>query len=137
MFDDMVDMVLMIQVRSTKKSVCGCKPNVSGNGESWASAYKTLAEAWATALCGNVQAIHVARGTYYPNGQQNSTTRDRPLPYCGAGLNCWRLPDGRWLPQFWFKPHNTQRQYWQQCISTDNIYHVLVIAGLTPTPTPW
>lgn len=50
---------------------------VSGDGSSWATAFKTLKQAIDTAIvCTNLDTIHVAKGTYYPTGNQSGTNRN-------------------------------------------------------------
>jgi hypothetical protein len=133
MFDDMVDMgAYEFRCEAPKNLYVDASRTVSGNGESWASAYKTLAEAMATALCGNVQAIHVARGTYYPNGQQNSTNRDSAFTILRGGLKLLGgYPTGGGYRNFGLNPTILSANIGNSAISTDNSYHVLVIAGLT------
>jgi hypothetical protein len=51
--------------------------SVSGDGSSWATAFKTLKQAIDTAIiCTNLDTIHVAKGTYYPTGNQSGTDRN-------------------------------------------------------------
>lgn len=52
--------------------------NASGNGSTWATAYKTLSEALFIANnCSGVQQIHVRQGTYYPCNDDGTSTANR------------------------------------------------------------
>ncbi|HPI55089.1 MAG TPA: hypothetical protein PLU10_10375, partial [Chitinophagaceae bacterium] len=51
---------------------------VSGDGSSWSTAFKTLKQALDTAsICTSIDSIHVAKGSYYPTGNQNATDRNQ------------------------------------------------------------
>src|SRR5690606_20068338 len=63
---------------------------VSGNGGSWATAYKHLSSALEAAdQCAGIDTILVAKGTYYPAGVQYDTDRDKTFLIARGGLKVY------------------------------------------------
>jgi predicted outer membrane repeat protein len=59
----------------------------SGDGSSWEEAYRSLKEALTAAnYCPNIDTVFVARGTYYPTGNQNDDNRSESFSILRSGL---------------------------------------------------
>lgn len=103
---------------------------ISGDGSTWAKAFKTLSDAFAAARQhSNIGAIYIAAGTYYPTGSSSSTNRDSAfiIPQRGGLKLYGGYPNG-----------GGERDLFYQTILSGNIganvtqnsYHVLVMANI-------
>jgi hypothetical protein len=102
----------------------------SGNGESWATAYRTLSEAIAKAqFCTNIQNIYVAKGTYFPssvNDQDGVFLISRgKLKILGG------YPSGGGIRNANANKTILSGDIGTRELDTDNSYHIMIIAGLT------
>lgn len=104
----------------------------SGNGQSWANAYPTLKEALIEANSNTaIKEIRVAKGTYYPTGDQTGDDRNatfgiyrRDLAVLGG------YPSGGAGPRNWdANPTILSGEINNPNSKTDNSYHVVVVAG--------
>ncbi len=106
----------------------------SGAGTSWPAAFKTLGEALVVANANTTSAyinIHVAKGTYYPTGVQNSTDRDSAFQLMRGGL--WLFggyPNGGGTRNITANPTILSGDIGTANDPTDNSYHVLVATGI-------
>lgn len=108
---------------------------VSGSGDSWGTAFKTLSEAMEKArLCYNVNTILVARGTYYPTGQQNGTHRDSAflIPQRGGIKLYGGYPSGGGVRNTVGNPTILSGDIGTAGDNSDNSYHLLVITETLP-----
>ncbi|MES2777560.1 MAG: choice-of-anchor Q domain-containing protein [Bacteroidota bacterium] len=106
----------------------------SGAGTSWATAFKTLAEAVEAANAnGIIHEIYVAKGTYYPTGSsQNSTNRDSAFTIKRGGFEIYGgYPNGGGTRNLANNPTILSGDIATANIHSDNSYHIMVIAGLS------
>ncbi|MGE3823111.1 MAG: choice-of-anchor Q domain-containing protein [Bacteroidia bacterium] len=102
----------------------------SGNGSSWATAFKTVSEALAVAT--SCTDIHVAKGTYYPSGIQNSSDRDSALAILSGGIKLLGgYPSGGGVRNPQINKVYLDGDIGTAGNNTDNSYHILVIAGIS------
>lgn len=107
----------------------------SGNGESWGTAFKTLSEAMEKARdCANINTILVARGTYYPTGQQNGTNRDSAfiIPQRGRLKLYGGYPNGGGTRNVISNPTILSGDIGTAGDHSDNSYHLLVMTETLP-----
>lgn len=101
----------------------------SGNGTSWANAFKTLSEAL-TALngCPNINTIFIAKGTYYPSASSN---RDDAfiIPQRGDVKLYGGYPTGGGTRDVLANPVILSGDIGAANNNTDNSYHVMVITN--------
>jgi len=104
--------------------------SASGDGTSWAKAYRTLAEVMdATRYCSSIDTILIAKGTYYPTGPQAATNRDttfritRKLKIYGGFSN------GGGVRNITAHPTKLDGNIGNANDSLDNSYHILTING--------
>ncbi|WP_158643887.1 right-handed parallel beta-helix repeat-containing protein [Pseudobacter ginsenosidimutans] len=119
---------------STKLYVDGSKAS-SGTGASWGEAFKTMSEAMHRALqCNNVAEIHVAKGTYYPTGDQSSILRDSSflIPARGGLKLYGGYPNGGGTRNPVTNPTVLSGDIGTAGFHYDNSYHVLVMTGSLP-----
>jgi gliding motility-associated-like protein len=112
--------------------------DVNGNdaycGDSWGTALKTLSKALTIARGStNVDSILVAKGTYYPTGVQNGTNRDSSFVILRGTLKMYGgYPSGGGTRDIAGNPTILSGDIGRLNDSTDNSYHVMVIAGNIP-----
>jgi len=111
--------------------VDGSRPS-SGDGTSWATAYKTLAEAMQAAAGNtNITQILVATGTYYPAGPQTSTNRDSAFTILRGNLRIFGgYPAGGGNRDLTNNPTFLSGEINNTATLTDNSFHIMVIAAL-------
>lgn len=112
--------------------------NDANTGTSWGTAFKTLSNALNMAnsfsCYANVTSILVARGTYYPTGLQSGTDRDATFLVSRGGLKIYGgYPTGGGTRNITANPTILSGNINAANNSTDNSYHVMVIAGITAT----
>ena len=104
----------------------------TGTGISWTDAFTTLSQALAlahSATC--VDSILVAKGTYYPTGLQNGTNKDSAFALLRGGLKLYGgYPTGGGIRNVVTHPARLSGNIGLAGDSTDNSYHVMVIAGI-------
>lgn len=107
---------------------------VSGDGSSWAKAYKTLSDALKSASVDftTVDSILVAKGTYYPTGQQNAIDRDSSFLILRSGIKVYGgyAPGGSTLRDYVANPTILSGNIGNTNDPVDNCEHVLVVAGV-------
>lgn len=109
---------------------------VSGNGTSWLQAYKTLSEAlYSASINSNFDSILIAKGTYFPTGVQYSTNRDSTfLLRKSGGIKLYGgYPNGGGIRSTATNTTILSGDIGTINDSTDNSYHVMVIAGISPS----
>lgn len=107
----------------------------SGQGDSWANAFKTLSEAMERArYCINVNTIMVAKGTYYATGDQGGSNRDSAflIPQRGGIKIYGGYPNGGGTRNINAYPTILSGDIGVPGNNSDNSYHVLVMTGTTP-----
>src|SRR5215217_7367286 len=104
----------------------------SGTGGIWAQAYKTLGEALNAANAGTgAYIIHIAKGTYYPTGAANGTTRDTTYALSRGNIKIYGgYPSGGGTRNHTAYPVVLSGNINNAGISTDNSYHIMVIANI-------
>ncbi|MCO5248594.1 MAG: hypothetical protein M9887_06585 [Chitinophagales bacterium] len=103
--------------------------STSGNGLSWTTAFKTLTEAINLAnQTGTYNNIYVAKGTYYPTGQQNGTDRDATffINICDLKL-LGGYPNGGGVRNIKDNPTILSGDIGALGNMNDNSYHIMVI----------
>ncbi len=102
-----------------------------GDGSSWGNALKFLSDATRTARSNaNVKEIHVAEGTYYPTGLQSGAERERSFFVEGGGLKLYGgYPNGGGARDYQNNPTILSGDIGVPGNSTDNSYHVMIMAG--------
>jgi hypothetical protein len=104
----------------------------TGNGQSWANAYPTLKAALDEAN-GNtsITEIRVAKGTYYPTGDQIGTDRNAAFGIYRRNLSILGgYPTGGVGPRNWdANPTILSGEINNPSDQKDNSYHVVVVAG--------
>ena len=105
----------------------------SGAGTSWATAYKTLAEAMNAANTNSsITEIHVARGTYFPTGNQSNTNRDSAFTIIRGGLKLLGgFPAGGGARDILANFTILSGDIATENVHTNNSIHIMVIAGLS------
>jgi hypothetical protein len=104
----------------------------SGQGNSWANAFKTLSEALERArYCSNVNTIMVAKGTYYATGDQGGSNRDSAflIPQRGGIRIYGGYPNGGGTRNISVYPTILSGDIGIPGNNNDNSYHVLVMTG--------
>ncbi|MDE1191965.1 MAG: Ig-like domain-containing protein [Arachidicoccus sp.] len=104
----------------------------SGNGASWSSAFKTLNEAidWVK-ICPNITTINVAKGTYYPTGNQAGTNRDSSFIIFRGGIKIYGgFPSGGGTRNFINNPTILDGNIGSLSSVADNSYHIMVITQI-------
>ena len=109
--------------------------NDANIGTSWGTAFKTLSNALNMAnsfsCYSNVNTILVARGTYYPTGLQSGTDRDSTFLVSRGGIKIYGgYPTGGGTRNITANPTILSGNINAANNSSDNSYHVMVIAGL-------
>ncbi|HOY12378.1 MAG TPA: hypothetical protein PLY70_04530, partial [Saprospiraceae bacterium] len=101
----------------------------SGNGGTWATAFKEVREALAVASqCSNVNTIHVAKGTYLPTDDGD---RDVTFPILRGGLKIYGgYPSGGGTRNAAVNATTLSGDLGNAFDNSDNSYHVVVIAGV-------
>lgn len=105
----------------------------AGNGNSWATPLRTLKQALDRAnLCGNVQIIRVAKGTYYPNGVPESTDRWATFRIRRGGLKLiGGYPSGGGVRDVVNNETVLNGNQGDPGSSEDNAFHVVLIGGFS------
>ena len=105
--------------------------NDGNTGITWAQSFKTLSKALDYArTCLGVHAINVAKGTYYPTGNQTGTNRDSTF-LITRGLKIFGgYPIGGGSRNIATNPTILSGDIGTINSNTDNSYHVMVVAGL-------
>lgn len=118
---------------STALYVDASKSGSSGDGKSWSTAKKTLQEALEIAnSCSMITAIHVAEGVYKPSTTGN---RDHNF-FIGNSYSIYGgYPKGGGTRNPAVHPTILDGNIGSASISTDNSYHVVVIAGVSGNVT--
>ena len=105
-----------------------------GDGSSWDKALRYLSDATKAAndQAEAVAEIHVATGTYFPTGMQGGTNRDSAFLFLNGGLKLLGgYPHGGGERDVQAYPTILSGNVNDVADTTDNSYHVMVIAGLT------
>ncbi|WP_158639653.1 choice-of-anchor Q domain-containing protein [Arachidicoccus ginsenosidivorans] len=106
----------------------------SGDGSSWSKAFKTLSDALQGAVVDftTVDSILVAKGTYYPTGQQNSIDRDSSFLILRSGIKVYGgYPSGGvGTREAMVNPTILSGNIGNVNDPMDNSVHVLVVAGV-------
>ena len=102
----------------------------SGDGSSWANAFKELREAlYAASQCSSITTINIAKGTYKPT---DDTNRDSAFAILRGGLKIYGgYPGGGGTRNPAVNPTVLSGDIGTAGNASDNSYHVVVIAGLT------
>ena len=102
----------------------------SGDGSSWANAFKEVRDAlYAASQCSSITTINVAKGTYKPT---NDTNRDSAFAILRSGLKIYGgYPTGGGTRNSTTNPTILSGDIGTTGNASDNSYHVLVVAGLT------
>lgn len=105
---------------------------VSGDGSSWALAYKTLSDALSDAAGSlTTDSILVAAGTYYPTGQQTGTDRDSSFLILRSGIKIYGgYPSGGGVRDTALNATVLSGNIGDPDNVDDNSVHVLVVAGV-------
>lgn len=110
------------------------KPGASGDGKSWANAFKTLQEALnINNHCALVQTIRIAQGVYKPAADNNRTATF----FVGNAVTLigGYPTGGGTTPNPAAYPTSLDGDIGTAGVSTDNSYHVMVIGGFTGNVT--
>lgn len=103
----------------------------SGNGVTWANAYKTLSEALDFIHCYNIKEIRIAQGTYFPTGSQNGTIKDSTFLITRGGIKILGgYPSGGGTRNAAFNKTILSGNIGALNSNTDNSYHIMIIAGI-------
>ncbi|MES2629052.1 MAG: right-handed parallel beta-helix repeat-containing protein, partial [Bacteroidota bacterium] len=111
----------------------------NGNGSAWSQAYKYLADAMVYAnATPAVKEIRVAKGTYYPTGEQSGTNRATAFLVSRTGykLSGWYpsgAADGTIARDSVANPVILDGNINNPADSTDNSYHIMVVAASSAT----
>lgn len=107
---------------------------VSGDGSSWNNALKFLSDAFnASNTDMTIKEIHVAKGTYYPAGLQSDADRSRSFVVTRGNLRVMGgYPNGGGTRDLDNQPVILSGDINTAGDSTDNSWHVIVIAGVDP-----
>lgn len=106
----------------------------SGEGGSWATAFRTLREAMDRAEnCNNINTILVAKGTYYPTGQQNYSGRDMTflIPSRGGIKIYGGYPNGGGTRDLRLNPTVLSGDIGAMGDNSDNSCHIIVVTGIS------
>ncbi|MCZ2392695.1 MAG: right-handed parallel beta-helix repeat-containing protein [Chitinophagales bacterium] len=104
----------------------------SGNGGTWANAYKTLSEALNLIHCYNIKEIRIAGGTYFPTGLQNGTNKDSTFLITRGGIKIiGGYPSGGGQRNPAINKTILSGDIGAKNNNTDNNYHIMIIAGIT------
>jgi len=108
---------------------------VAGDGRSWDNAFTKLSDALVLAhSCLNIDSILIAGGTYYPTGHKAGTNRDSAFAILRGGIKLYGgYPNDGGIRNL--STHKTilSGNINNENSTTDNSYHVMVIAGLSAT----
>jgi hypothetical protein len=107
----------------------------SGQGDSWATAFKTVSEAMERArFCSTVNTIMIAKGTYYATGGQNGSNRDSAflIPQRGGIKLYGGYPNGGGTRNINANPTILSGDIGVPGNNSDNSYHVLVMTETLP-----
>ncbi|SDD50324.1 hypothetical protein SAMN04487996_101183 [Dyadobacter soli] len=108
--------------------------SASGDGTSWGTAFKTLKEAMDLAGCIDLQTVFVARGTYYPTGDQGGTDRDATFAITRRNIKIYGgYPSGGGVRNVSANPTILSGNIGNPADATDNSYHLMTIAGAPNT----
>ncbi|SDL17474.1 choice-of-anchor Q domain-containing protein [Siphonobacter aquaeclarae] len=104
----------------------------ANTGDSWANAYTTLSAAIAAAHAdASINTILVAKGTYYPTGNQSGTNRETAFTLLRAGLTISGGYDAATGTRNIAANTSTlSGDIGAAGTNADNSYHVLVVAGI-------
>lgn len=108
--------------------------SASGEGTSWASAFKTLGEALNRAgSCSNVNTILVAKGSYYPTGLQSGIDRNESfvIPQRGGIRIYGGYPNGGGNRDLLLNPTILSGDIGTIGNNSDNSYHIVVVTGVS------
>lgn len=122
----------IINCGSTTLYVDGSRQS-SGEGVSWSAAFKTLGEALNRAgACNNVNTILIAKGTYYPTGQQSGTDRNEAfvIPQRGGLKIYGGYPNGGGSRNQLLNPTILSGDIGTSGNNSDNSYHIIVATGM-------
>jgi len=111
----------------------------TGDGSSWANAFKNLSDALALAnTVKTVKTIYVAKGTYYPTGAQNSTDRNATflIPRRGGIEIYGGYPNEGGTRNIQNNPTILSGDIGIPDDKTDNSCHVMVMTGTLPDAGP-
>ncbi|MCO5230796.1 MAG: right-handed parallel beta-helix repeat-containing protein [Chitinophagales bacterium] len=104
---------------------------VSGNGVTWANAFKTLSEALELIHCYNIKEIRIAKGTYYPTGLQNGTNKDSTFLITRGGIKILGgYPSGGGIRNAVSNKTILSGDIGTLNSNIDNSYHIMMIAGI-------
>lgn len=105
----------------------------ANNGSSWVNAYTQLSAALSAAAGGSSPVyIHVAKGTYYPTGNQAGALTDSAFTILRAGIKLYGgYPAGGGARDIFNNPVYLDGNINNAALNTDNSNHIMVIAGLT------
>lgn len=107
----------------------------SGIGTTWPAAYKTLREALLIANAGNTSTqyvINVAKGTYYPGGQQSPASVDTAFMITRPGVILFGgYPSGGGTRNVTANPTILSGNVNTAASTADNSNHIMVIAGVS------
>jgi len=107
----------------------------TGNGFSWASAFRNLSDALAVAETVNtIKTIYVSKGTYYPTGTQNGTDRNTTflIPQRGGIEIYGGYPNGGGMRNIEENPTILSGDIGNAGDTSDNSYHVVVMTNSLP-----
>jgi gliding motility-associated-like protein len=106
----------------------------ANNGTSWTNAYTTLSKAVSVAASGNN--ILIAKGTYYPTGIQNGTNRDSSFLITAGGIKLYGGYNSiTGIRNIASNPTILSGDIGVTGDSTDNSYHVIVVAAAAGVDT--
>ena len=105
----------------------------SGDGKTWATAFKTLKEALLFAqsgACLQVDSILVAKGTYFPTGAQSSSDRNAAFTMLRGGIKIYGGYDAATGIRNLTTNQTTLSGAINAASDNDNSYNIMVIAGV-------
>jgi predicted outer membrane repeat protein len=123
---------LLLHAANAQASYVDASRQSSGDGTSWGTAYKTLAEAiQAAGSNSSITQILVATGTYYPTGTQSGTNRDSAFTILRGNLKIYGgYPAGGGARNLANNPTILSGDIATANTHTNNSYHIMVIAGV-------
>ena len=108
--------------------------SVSGDGSTWNTAFKTLAEAITRQSCSNIKEIRVAKGTYFPTGVQANFNRDSTFLITRGDLKILGgFPSGGGVRNPLNFPTFLSGDIGGTNNIADNSYHVMTISNVIST----
>jgi hypothetical protein len=138
-FRPLLILLLLLKCYAGSAQVVLYVDDVNGNdangGTSWPNAYKTVSRALYTARQNTgIDSILVAKGTYYPTGAQNGTNKDSSFVIVRGKLKLYGgYPNGGGIRDIAGNPTVLSGDIGTLNDSTDNSFHVMVIAGNIPS----